>query len=377
MQSIELSNFKNFQHLKIDNLGSINLIVGRNNAGKSTLLEAISILASGANIGWMKNLLEIRGLSSRISSTIEQPELIELENFGSLYYNRDYPKFKTDPIRITSRNKHGDSVVDIRLVDLIQVIETSEDGSEIRRRIVNDNLKDSHTIIDGEQSLGLQISFNGNKTIYSLGSNLIRRIYSTDKNVPFEYVRTAEFTGDKNPALFDKVALSPLESVLIEALQIIDQRIIALNFLNDESIPRTGWQREADKRVPFVILKNSSKKYRLSTMGDGINRVLTIILSMLSCQNGILLVDEFENGLHYSVQTDLWKLICRLSKKLNIQVFATTHSQDCIKSFISATNDNDNARLIRLEKRDNGEVAIMYDETDELEYIFNNDVETR
>lgn len=51
MNSIEISNFKNFRHLKIDNLGAVNLIVGKNNAGKSSLLEAISILASGGNIG--------------------------------------------------------------------------------------------------------------------------------------------------------------------------------------------------------------------------------------------------------------------------------------------------------------------------------------
>ena len=113
-------------------------------------------------------------------------------------------------------------------------------------------------------------------------------------------------------------------------------------------------------------------------MGDGINRILTIILSMLNCRDGILLVDEFENGLHYSVQTVLWELVCRLAQQLNIQVFATTHSNDCIKSFLSATQNNRNlSRLIRLEQRKSGEVAVMYDEADELDYINFNNIETR
>ena len=382
MISIDFYNFKNFRHLKIDNLGKINLIVGRNNAGKSTLLEAISILASGANIGWIKNLLEIRGLSARIPSNIEEPEIYALESFSTLYYGRDFDQFKKYPIRLICQNEtSGDtseSSVEIKLVDLIQIVEIGENGSEVRRTILKENVSDSATIVDGEQGLGLQISFNENKTIYSLGSGLMRRSYPIERNTPFEFVRTAEFTGDKNPALFDKVALSPREQVLIEALKIIDDRIVALNFLNDESRSRNAWAvRDIDSRIPFVVLKDSPKKYQLSTMGDGINRILTIILSMLNCQNGILLIDEFENGLHYSVQTNLWRLICRLSSELNIQVFATTHSQDCIKSFLTATSNYDTARLIRLEKRKDSEIAVVYDESDELEYICKNDVETR
>ncbi|MDE5625634.1 MAG: AAA family ATPase, partial [Muribaculaceae bacterium] len=65
MNSIEISNFKNFRHLRIDNIGRVNLIVGKNNAGKSSLLEAVSILAAGGSIGWLKNLLALRGMPVR------------------------------------------------------------------------------------------------------------------------------------------------------------------------------------------------------------------------------------------------------------------------------------------------------------------------
>ena len=75
-------------------------------------------------------------------------------------------------------------------------------------------------------------------------------------------------------------------------------------------------------------------------MGDGINRILTIILSMVNVENGYFFIDEFENGLHYSVQKDLWKMIFYLAEKLNIQVFATTHSSDCINAFQEVINDS-------------------------------------
>ena len=380
MNSIEISNFKNFGHLKINNLGLVNLIVGQNNSGKSTLLEAISLLASGANIGWIKNLLELRGINFDLSNTVEETEMLELENLCTLYHNYDCELFKTNPIKIISKIEHTDSweenSVEIRLVELVRVIETTEDNLKISRYIIR-NSKNEQIIDDSEVTLGLQVSFNENKTTYPLGKP--RRKYFGERVIPFEYVKTAEFTGHKNPSLFDKIALTPLEPFLIEALHIVDPRIEDLNFLNDDTQPRLQLGlRDQSKRIPYVVLNGSTQKYRLSTMGDGINRILTIILSMLNCREGILLVDEFENGLHYSVQTVLWELVCRLAQQLNIQVFATTHSNDCIKSFLSATQNNrDLSRLIRLEQRKSGEVAVMYDEADELDYINFNNIETR
>ena len=93
----------------------------------------------------------------------------------------------------------------------------------------------------------------------------------------------------------------------------------------------------------------------LRSMGDGVNRILTIILAMVNAENGYLLIDEFENGLHYSVQEQLWKIIFQTAKILNVQVFATTHSNDCIRSFGNVLNsgdyDSDSGKLIRLDRK--------------------------
>ncbi|MDE5749137.1 MAG: ATP-binding protein, partial [Duncaniella sp.] len=187
---------------------------------------------------------------------------------------------------------------------------------------------------------------------------------------PFTCVRTTDFSADDNAALYDKIALTPLENHLIEALHVIDNRITGINFLKDQYV-------SDDKRVPFVVLDGKSEKYRLSTMGDGVNRILTIILAMLNSRGGILLIDEFENGLHYSVQQSLWGLIERLARELDIQVFATTHSDDCIKAFLSATIQSGDSRVIRLENRKAGEIAVVYADADELGFIKDNGIEVR
>jgi len=114
-------------------------------------------------------------------------------------------------------------------------------------------------------------------------------------------------------------------------------------------------------------------------MGDGINRVLTIILALVNSDNGYLLIDEFENGLHYSVQSQLWNIIFNLAKILNVQVFVTTHSEDCIYGFENVLNssiESGGGMLIRLENED-GKIKQVEFRPDELKIATNLNIETR
>ena len=86
MQSLVINNYKNFENLTLGNLANVNLIVGKNNVGKSTLLEAISIVSANGDVNWIKELLEIRGESVRFSSGEYSVEK-EMERFASLYHN--------------------------------------------------------------------------------------------------------------------------------------------------------------------------------------------------------------------------------------------------------------------------------------------------
>lgn len=82
------------------------------------------------------------------------------------------------------------------------------------------------------------------------------------------------------------------------------------------------------------------------------NRLFGIILSLVNARGGLLLIDEFESGLHYSVLCDAWKMILELAVALDVQVFATSHSWDAIKAFgrVAGENDNHEAVLVKLER---------------------------
>ena len=99
-------------------------------------------------------------------------------------------------------------------------------------------------------------------------------------------------------------------------------------------------------------------------MGDGMNRILAILLALVSAKDGVLLVDEIENGLHYSVQPDLWRLILHVAERANVQVFATTHSWDCIEAFQEAVTEvpGQQGFLVRLVRNEAGIKATVFDE---------------
>ena len=88
------------------------------------------------------------------------------------------------------------------------------------------------------------------------------------------------------------------------------------------------------------------------------------------------MIDEFENGLHYSVQQKLWKVIFNLSASLNIQVFVTTHSRDAIRAFAAENTKNDGA-FIRLERRKDKVVAVTYDNNEDLDLVLEQNIEIR
>lgn len=377
MKSLVIKKYKNLEHLSLTNLADVNLIVGQNNVGKSTLLEAISIFAARGDVNQIKTILDIRGEGINFSRMVEDPIEKEIERFASLYPNRNVNSFFESAIEFEgTRQKdasNAHSTLSIKLVKLIEITEKDESGTErTTRRVLDD--RELFEYDDSSLRFGLLSSMDGKGSLYILGNRGARP--STERVMPFEYVRTSQIVNEKNPALFDKIALSALEKEIIRALQIIEPRIDAINFLKDDSYSRGLFGEAGNSRVPMVVFNDSAQRYRLSSMGDGINRILTIILALLNCKDGILLIDEIENGLHYSVQSQLWKIIFDLSQRLNVQVFATTHSEDAIRCFADE-NHEDRGNFIRLENRNGLIMSIPYNDVEKLKFAISQDINVR
>jgi AAA15 family ATPase/GTPase len=114
-------------------------------------------------------------------------------------------------------------------------------------------------------------------------------------------------------------------------------------------------------------------------MGYGMNRILNLAIALVSTEKGVLLVDEIETGLHYEAQLDMWRLVLKTAKDLDVQVFATTHSWDCIAAFKEALQeleDQSVAKLFRLDSKYGKLRAVEYD-AEEIRIAVNQGVEVR
>ncbi|MDR1564627.1 MAG: ATP-binding protein [Oscillospiraceae bacterium] len=119
-----------------------------------------------------------------------------------------------------------------------------------------------------------------------------------------------------------------------------------------------------------------AKRTPINFLGDGINRLLHIALTMLTNQGSIILIDEIENGFHYSFYPKLWEVIEHLAEKTKCQVFATTHSYECISGARELAKNDELFRFIRLAKVDDEVVAKPFD-SEGLEYALEHEWEVR
>ena len=375
LNSLLINNYKNIRHLSVPQLRRVNLVWGKNNVGKSSLLEALSIYASNGGLSQLYEILKMRGEDLNAFDTMNSVTTEdELNAFLPLV--KDYKRsiLETDGVQV---GESEENVVTIKLVRVSRIrTNLSESGKTSTIRIVAsvDAPQEENVV---SQSLGIQMANHSKQLDYviNLGGHGINEFGLLDTkrmpiNVPFRYISSSGNQGASIYKLWSAVSMSESEDYVIKALQIIEPRIKRFNILTSDSIgSEQGF-------IPFVLLEGENNRVRLSSMGDGINRILTIILSLINCKGGIFLLDEFENGLHYSVQSKLWDIIFELAKNLDVQVFVTTHSNDCIKSFAHSSMSEDGL-AIRLDMGANGLKAQLYDNPEKLVFAMNESIELR
>ncbi|MGH2509710.1 MAG: AAA family ATPase [Ktedonobacteraceae bacterium] len=158
------------------------------------------------------------------------------------------------------------------------------------------------------------------------------RMISSDRGLSCVFIGANGLSWNQASLYWDRVTLTDLDDEILTALQIIAPGVMGLSFV--------GEAETTSNRVPLVRVKDIDEPLPLGSLGNGMLRILGIVLALANAKDGILLVDEIENGIHYSAQQEVWQMIFSLAPKLNVQVFATTHSWDCIEGFQKAAIGN-------------------------------------
>ncbi|HZI05774.1 MAG TPA: AAA family ATPase [Archangium sp.] len=193
-------------------------------------------------------------------------------------------------------------------------------------------------------------------------SNAVRvaaAIRPADKASKVRFMETASPPVSELRLLWDAVVLTPDEAKVTSALQIIEPDIERLAALSGTGLPMGGGM--------FVRLRGSDERIPLGSMGEGIKRLLALSLNLVSSAGGYLLVDEIDTGLHHSVMTQMWRLVVEVARRLDVQVLATTHSLDCVRSLAALYEESPGVReLISLHRIERGAEASVPYSADEI-----------
>jgi len=359
LPSLSIEGFRGIRSLEINDLGRVTLLAGKNSIGKTTVLEAIRIFASRGNNNAILNLLDAR--EEFFTGEDEDGDTVLVPDFSSLFHNYIPDRNgMPSPIKINT-TLHNPRNVSLSLVE-------TEDETEDETLVFDDLPSNSILVsVDKHQRtfpIGPFGYYRGTRRLYPMVR--VKRAPNPEgwpPSITLQSLGPGLPRNDRIAELWDGVALTATEEFVTRTLNLVTgpelERLAVIGEAGMPFGPR-GWRRRV-----VAKLKSRDRPVPLKRLGDGVQRLLGIALALANCQNGILLIDEVENGIHYSILSKLWALIFQAAQERNIQVIAATHSWDCIASFAHAANKTDEAgALVRLEGSEDGPYPVHYPEGD-------------
>ena len=348
-KTFRVKNFRCFKDLQINDLGRVNLIAGKNNSGKTALLEAMYLLTKPLTASVLLDLQIARGL--------EAPAI------SSANYNRQF-FFRYDSSAAIEIESECNALPDKgRKLEISEIKNTSQHSYAFHNHF-NDLVRGGLPRVEAAARIDqidscLYLQFKSETgTGYSMElftdrpANSQREVENPSNYIPVQ----GRPDNDTVVADFSNLDRTGKLSILQNTLKHFEQE------LSDLRLSQPYGELLICGRMNGYLIP-------LKLMGEGVNRASHILLTMISNEESLLLIDEIENGIHFSVQKDFWKAIGRAAREEDIQVFATTHSLEMIRAAYEAFSEEnklDEFRYHRLDRdRDTGDIeAVTYNELD-------------
>lgn len=284
--SITINNYKKFKNFNLNNFSRVNLFAGINNVGKSTLLEVLYLLSK---LGDTKSLI-----------TLDK------------YRRKAQGSFKVINIYNT--------------LNSIAEFSGTFNSSTIKLKIITESDTEIKNKSDYIGRISTECEYVDN--IYEHHTDFYNKKfnhYSSSNHTLCNSVISFSSSFDDEEVFKDCYRKSVTNGAKVKVIEFIRENID--KDINDIEL--------SDIDGTFIVIYNDARKNMdLSLFGDGLQKIFYLGIKFSACSNGILLLDEIENGIHKDLLNNFTKLIQQLSEAYNVQVFATSHSKECIDSFL-------------------------------------------
>ena len=323
----------------------MNLLVGANNCGKTSILESIQLLRSPGNPYVLSSIAGRRGEWGYASERDVPGQLgtrSEFLDYSHLFSNHQFHR---------SINIEAERIAEGTASSWNDKVTVSVD----ERLQIQQQALDAALLEDNEESPVLRVRWSDaeigykatvNEEGFLLGSRSPAHIRSSfTQAAPF--IRTSGMTSTDVVRTFSKFVLTPKHEAIKEALRIVEPTI-------EDLVPIADGRNHFDRNAPGgVVLRLHGVENRvpIGSMGDGTWRMLGLALSVACAEGGVLLVDEIDTGLHYSILEDMWRMLSKEAEARSVQLFATTYSRDCYESLAAiAVSAADSVTIQRIDR---------------------------
>lgn len=337
-----VENFKALSKCSLTNLKRINLLGGKNNTGKSTMMEALFFFHDRQNPDSLLRLYRWRG-----------ELLVELNRFD--VFAPIFHGYNTENEIIMKVGEGAD-------LETMKIKMGKEDQKTVH---VNPNQKttslETHTKSIADDRLEMTVEFSGPKkskfskqvithSIKGAEDMEVHVNKSAQINTAIFLTSRTPINSNENAIRYGELTKKNKESKILECLKVIEPRLKSITVI----------QQVNNQAVLYGDI-GLDVKVPIHFMGDGITRVLSILLAIYSNPNGIVFIDEIENGIHYSVMEQVWEMLDMASEDCNCQLFITTHSYECLGALVSSNIKQNDMNYIRLERKEDVIISKEYD----------------
>ena len=322
--SIRINGYRGLDSFRMEKLGRVNLLVGTNNSGKTSILECIELLRSAGDPHVLSAIAGRRGEWGHADDPDVRatfgPRRDPLD-VSHLFANHEL----TGEIRIEA-DRSGD-VAAAGWNDRVTIHVEDPSGSEPE--------EEYDVTGDDDEQLALHVKWmdpqDDFKTLVTdegLTWGLRRPMRPRNgSNQAVQFVRTSGLTSVDVVRTYSKFVFTKKGEAIKQALRIVEPAVEDIAPVADDRRP----YRDSPGGV-VLKLRGIEGQVPIGSMGDGMWRMLGLALSVASVGGGVLLVDEIDTGFHYTVMEDMWRMLGKQAAALSVQVFATTHSRDCYES---------------------------------------------